>query len=79
MITPRQCRAARVLLDWTQKDLAAQAKINLAVVARFEREEVDTRSQAVIAMEKAVRRAGIDLLYPDQHGGEGVRFIRGKG
>ena len=58
--------------------MATHAKINLAVVTRFERGEVDTRGNARIEMEKAIRRAGIDLLYPDERGGEGVRFTSGK-
>jgi ribosome-binding protein aMBF1 (putative translation factor) len=79
MITPRQSKAARSLLGWTQKDLAEEAKINLAVVTRFERNEVDTRGKALIAIEKAIRRGGIDLIYADDRKGEGVRLASAKG
>jgi len=74
MITARQSKAARALLGWTQKDLAQEAKLTLAVVARFERGQVDTRGKAIIAIEKAVRRGGIALIYAEGGRGEGVRI-----
>ena len=74
MITPRQCRAARALLGWTQAGLAKEADIGLDVVRRFERSESDTRSSGVIAIEKAIRRGGVELILADERKGEGVRI-----
>jgi ribosome-binding protein aMBF1 (putative translation factor) len=76
MITPRQCRAARALLGWTQAGLAKEADIGLDVVRRFERSESDTRSSGVIAIEKAIRRGGVELILPDEGKGEGVRIAK---
>lgn len=79
MITPRQCKAARALLGWTQPDLAEKADIALDTVKRFERRQSDTRGQAMIAMEKALRRGGVKLISADEQDGEGVRIAGTKG
>ena len=36
-ITPAQCRAARAMLDWTARELAARAGIAIATICHFER------------------------------------------
>jgi transcriptional regulator with XRE-family HTH domain len=74
MITPRQCQAARALLGWTQAELAEKAELTLDTVSRFEQSKSDTRGQAMIAMEAAIRHAGIKLLSPEGGEGEGLRF-----
>jgi predicted transcriptional regulator len=79
MVTARQVRAARALLGWTQKMLSEKSGVTLAVLARFEREEADTRGNAIISLEKAIRRAGIELIYADDRKGEGVRIASAKG
>ena len=37
MITPEQCRAARGLLDWTQKDLSDRVSLSVVSVRAFEK------------------------------------------
>jgi transcriptional regulator with XRE-family HTH domain len=78
MITPRQCKAARALLGWTQAELAEKAELTLDTVSRFEQSKSDTRGQAMIKMEAAVRQAGIKLLSPEDGEGEGLRFASTK-
>jgi transcriptional regulator with XRE-family HTH domain len=78
MITPRQCKAARALLGWTQAELAEKAKLTLDTVSRFEQGKSDTRGQAMIKMEAAVRQAGIKLLASEGGEGEGLRFASAK-
>ena len=78
MITPRQCRAARALLGWTQVELAAEAAIGIDIVRRFERSESDTRSSGLIAIEKAIRRGGVELILAEGRKGEGVRMASEK-
>jgi ribosome-binding protein aMBF1 (putative translation factor) len=78
MITPRQCRAARALLGWTQAGLAEEADIGVDIVRRFERSESDTRSSGIIAIEKALRRGGVKLLAAEGSEGEGVRIANMK-
>ncbi len=36
-ISPAQCRAARALLGWGQKDVARRSEVNLKTIADFER------------------------------------------
>ena len=73
MITARQVRAARALLDWSQQQLADKAIVSLNAVARLEKGLVDPRVSTVMAIQKALTKAGIEFLAADQKG-EGVRL-----
>lgn len=74
MITPRQIRAARALLDWSQQELADRAIISLNALARLERGVVDPRASTLSAVEKALTKAGIEFLAASDKG-EGVRLL----
>lgn len=78
MITPRQIRAARALLGWSQQELADRAIISLNALVRLENEKVDPRVSTVTAIETALRKAGIEFLGSDASG-EGVRISSLKG
>jgi predicted transcriptional regulator len=73
MITSRQIRAARALLGWSQQRLADKAIISLNALARLEKGAVDSRVSTVLAIQKALAKAGIEFLDADQKG-EGVRL-----
>jgi predicted transcriptional regulator len=73
MITPRQIRAARALLGWSQQQLADKAIVSLNAVVRLESGVVDSRISTVQAVQKALVKAGIEFLDADQKG-EGVRL-----
>lgn len=73
MITPRQIRAARALLGWSQQQLADKAIVSLNALARLETGNVDSRVSTVSAVQKALAKAGIEFLDADQKG-EGVRL-----
>lgn len=73
MITPRQIRAARALLGWSQQQLADKAIVSLNAVTRLERGTVDSRGSTIAAIEKALVKAGIEFL-PVGDKGEGVRL-----
>jgi transcriptional regulator with XRE-family HTH domain len=75
MITPRQIRAARALLDWSQQELADKAVVSLNALARLERGTVDPRMSTLSAVEKALVLAGIEFI-PEGDKGEGVRLSR---
>jgi predicted transcriptional regulator len=49
MITSRQIRAARALLDWSQQQLADKAIVSLNAVARLEKGIVDSRTNEYLA------------------------------
>ena len=73
MITPRQIRAARALLGWSQQRLADKAIVSLNALARLEKGGVDSRLSTVLAIQKALVKAGVEFLDADQKG-EGVRL-----
>ena len=74
MISPRQIRAARALLGWSQQLLADKAIVSVNAIARLERGEVDPRMSTLMAVHKALTEAGIEFLPADVRG-EGVRLI----
>jgi predicted transcriptional regulator len=78
MITARQIRAARALLGWSQQQLADRAIVSLNALARLEKGVVDSRISTVLAIQKALAKAGVEFLSADQKG-EGVRLKSPKG
>ncbi len=75
MITPRQIKAARALLGWSQQDLADRAIISLNALTRLERGQVDSRLSTLQAVENALIRGGVEFITADDKG-EGVRLRR---
>jgi predicted transcriptional regulator len=73
MVTPRQIRAARSLLGWSQQSLADKAVVSINALARLEKAKVDSRISTIRAVENALIRGGIEFLAAGQFG-EGVRF-----
>lgn len=71
MITSRQIRAGRALLNWTQQQVADAAIVSLNAVRRLENEEGDPRVSTVLAVEQALRKAGVEFLAE-----EGVRLAQ---
>jgi len=80
MLTAAQVRAARALLDWSQKDLAAKSKLSVPTIKRMEGAMGPERStQAnVEAVRRALESAGVIFLEPksNKDGGAGVRLKR---
>jgi transcriptional regulator with XRE-family HTH domain len=77
-LTPAQARAARALLGWSQKDLAAHAGVAEPTVTQFERGN-RTPSRAIAwAMRSALEAAGVEFIArgagSPEGGGEGVRL-----
>ena len=73
MITPRQIRAARALLGWSQQQLADKAIVSLNAVTRLEKGRVDSRMSTITALERTLGKAGVEFL-PAGDRGEGVRM-----
>jgi transcriptional regulator with XRE-family HTH domain len=73
MLSSEQCRAARALLDWTQKDLAVRAGVSRSTIRGFEsgQHELQRASAAMIRM--ALEQAGVILIEADEQGA-GVRL-----
>jgi transcriptional regulator with XRE-family HTH domain len=74
MITPRQSKAARALLNWKQSDLAEQSGVKLGTIKDFERERHSLNSKALASLARAYQKAGIVLFFDGDGGGPGVRI-----
>ncbi len=71
MITPRQSRAARALLGWTQETLADEARVSLTALKRLESESgLRVHEGTCDQVRRAFETAGIVLLSSPQ--GDGV-------
>lgn len=74
MVSPRQIRAARALLGWSQQQLADAAIVSVNALARLENGKVDSRVSTLQSIERALKKAGIEFLSADKKG-EGVRLL----
>lgn len=74
-ITGLQIRAARVLLKWTIKDLAAASGVSAPTIQRLEQDEglVAGRMQTIADITAAFSIAGIEFIGTPENGA-GVRF-----
>lgn len=72
MLTPEQCRAARGWLDWNQEELARRSNVSLSTVRDFEKNRRVPIGNNLLAIEQALRAAGIDLL---DNAGVGVSMM----
>jgi transcriptional regulator with XRE-family HTH domain len=92
MLTPKQCRAARIFLDWTQKDLEeatrAQGKdkigkgrddyVSAVTIGEFERGQTDPKVSTLLKLQRALERAGIIFIEPTTEHGPGVMLREGR-
>lgn len=76
MVSGRQIRAGRALLNWSQQELADKAVVSANAVARLERGQADSRTSTVTAIEKALAKGGIEFIAAGNGRGEGVRLLR---
>lgn len=73
MVTPSQCRAARGLLDWSQQDLAGEARIGIVTVRQIEAGSTSPRPATIVVVRQAFERAGVEFI-DENGGGPGVRL-----
>ncbi|GLQ56570.1 helix-turn-helix domain-containing protein [Devosia nitrariae] len=62
MITGDQLRAARALLNWTQKELAARAGVATRTIRLFESGSRNPYAQTIAQLQSALEDAGIEFL-----------------
>ena len=82
-MTRAQCKAARVLLGWTQHDLAKQIDCSTSTIADYERNARDTLPIIVKEIKAAFKRHGVTFAraadypdyYPERPGGKIGRVI----
>lgn len=73
MVSPRQIRAGRALLGWTQQELADKALVAVNSVRAVERGLDYPKSETVSAIRSALASGGIVFLSEGVMG-EGVRL-----
>lgn len=73
--TSEQIRAARALLRWEQKELAAASGVSLASVKRLETipGPLQAHAPTIAALRQALETAGI-VFIPENGAGPGVRL-----
>lgn len=77
-LSSAQCRAARALLGWTQKDIATRSHVNLKTIADLERSARTPFPRTLKDIVEAFEAAGILFLEPEEGvGGQGVRLAWG--
>ena len=62
MITPAQCRAARALIEMSQKELAEESRVSLRSIQGFEAGKRPLQGLALAAIERVLELRGIVLL-----------------
>lgn len=74
MISAKQIKAARVFLEWEQRDLAERSGLSLPTIQRMEKFGVERSSAANAAkVQTALEAAGVQFI-PENGGGPGVRI-----
>ena len=61
-MTPRQCKAARALLDWRQIDLSRQARVAVSTIRTFEAGQSTPKDVTLDLLRRAFKRAGIEFM-----------------
>ncbi|MBI5162844.1 MAG: helix-turn-helix domain-containing protein [Magnetospirillum sp.] len=73
-ITPRQIRAARALLGWSQAELAQRAGVHKNALARLEAGRTDPRVSTMDAVIEALTAEGITFTVDADGSAEGVQI-----
>lgn len=76
MITPEQCRAARALVQLSQKQLAEESCVSLRSIQGFEANERTLQSLAVSSIERVFIARGVSLVEDSDR--VGVCIERGR-
>jgi hypothetical protein len=74
VLTPRQLRAARVLIGWSRKVLSERSGVPIKTTEAFERGTTDPKMSTEHKWRRALERAGVVFIEEDETGGVGVRL-----
>src|ERR1700722_4155909 len=72
-LSPAQCRGARGFLDWSRRQLALVANIDIVTILEFEAGERHVPAAVSDALRQAFEGAGI-IFIPEDGEGAGLRF-----
>ena len=78
VLTPTLCKAARVLLKWSQAELSGKAGVGVRSISRFEDEKGEQSPAVRDKLYEAFQNAGIQFIANNSDGpeldGVGLRF-----
>lgn len=72
--TPRQIRAARGLLGWSQADLSSKSGVSRNALYRLEGGVAEAKASTLRNLRDTLIAAGVEFLAPQDGYGEGVRM-----
>lgn len=75
-ISAAQCRAVRALLEWSQEQLAENARVARPTIADFERNTRFPMRNNLLSIISALEPAGVGFIGEGDKGSAGVRFRR---
>ena len=78
MLTPIQLRAARILAGWSRQQLAKASKTSADTITDFEARGSNPKLLTVMAWRRALEKAGVVFIEPDDQMGPGVRLRAGR-
>ena len=75
MLTSEQVRAGRMLIRWSQQNLAEASGVSLPTIKRLETQpgRLEAHTPTISAIEIAFDKAGVEFI-PENGGGPGVRL-----
>jgi len=70
IISGRQIRAARALLNWTQRELSKKSKVAFGTIQRMEKFDgpVESRTETLAKVVTVLEKAGIEFLNSESPG-----------
>jgi transcriptional regulator with XRE-family HTH domain len=78
MLTPTQLRMARVAAGWSRDQLAKASKTSADTITDFEARGSNPKLLTVMAWRRALEKAGVVFIDPDEEMGPGVRLKAGR-
>jgi transcriptional regulator with XRE-family HTH domain len=82
ILTPQLCKAARILLKWSQEDLSRNAEVGLRSITRFESETESVTPIVTTKLYEAFKAGGIQFIASNTTSAEidglGLRFAPSK-
>jgi predicted transcriptional regulator len=74
MIDPKQMRAARAWLDWSQVELSNRSGVSQKTIADLERGNRTGHARTLADIRRAFEEAGADFLFDASGYSVGLRF-----
>jgi transcriptional regulator with XRE-family HTH domain len=64
-ISPVLCKAARILLEWSQNDLAVRAGVSIGTISNYEREMVTISDTNLTTITTVFEEEGVQFMHEE--------------